>query len=133
MGKKKTLLQLLRYMVVGGAATCADISLFYFLIYHYGIHYNLSMIFGFCIGTLVNFILCNWFVFNRSTISIYNALIRHYMASFAGFMINFTLFQLWQFASNSANPVMGRIVVAALTFTFNFFAFKKFSFLDKST
>lgn len=133
MSKKRTFFQLLRYMVVGGLATCADISLFSFLIYYYGVHYNLAMIFGFLLGTLINFLLCNWFVFQRSTSSIYNSLIKHYMASFAGFMLNFTLFQLWQLASASQHPVLGRIVVAAFTFTFNFFAFKKFSFSDKST
>ena len=133
MSKKKTLAQLLRYMVAGGAATCADISLFTILIYNYNIHYNFAMILGFCIGTLINFILCNLFVFKRSSISVYHALVRHYMASFAGFMLNFSLFQLWQIASDSSHPVFGRIVVAALTFVFNFFAFKKFSFIDRSS
>ncbi len=128
--KSKTVEQLLRYMLVGGAATLIDLSLFSILIYIYSMHYNIAIVAGFFVGVFVNFMLCNAFVFSRGKISFRNALARHYAASMAGFVINFTLFQFWQEAVVSDRPVLGRIVVAALTFVFNFFAFKRFSFLE---
>lgn len=130
MVKSKTLEQLLRYMLVGGAATLVDLSLFSVLIYIYSIHYNLAICAGFFLGVFVNFMLCNAFVFSLGKISFKNALMRHYIASLAGFLINFTLFQFWQEAVISTRPILGRIVVAALTFVFNFFAFRRFSFAE---
>ena len=132
MIKSKMLEQLLRYMLVGGAATIVDLSFFGMLIYFFSFNYIIAAILGACLGVYINFLLCDAFVFKRGNISFRDALTRHYIASSGGIIINLMLFRFWERSIISGQPILGRLFAAALTFVLNFFVFRRFSFLNKA-
>lgn len=57
--------KLYQYLVVGGISAIVDISFFLLLRQHLQIHYLIIATMSFVVATLVNYLLCNHFVFNH--------------------------------------------------------------------
>ena len=63
----KTIIQLFRYIFVGGAAFIVDFSSLYILTDIFGIYYLISAAIAFILGLIANYILSISWVFNRRT------------------------------------------------------------------
>jgi putative flippase GtrA len=61
--------QMLRYLVVAGAAFAVDFTTLFVLTDVFGVHYLISAVLGFCLGMVVNYILSIRWVFNQRTIT----------------------------------------------------------------
>ena len=63
-----TVIQLIRYTIVGGGAFLLDISILYLLTDKVKVHYAISAALAFLVGLLVNYVLSKRWVFSRSAV-----------------------------------------------------------------
>jgi len=120
--------QLILYMLVGAAATGVDTALFALLIYYYAFDYRLALMIAFSIGVLINFILCDMYIFDRGSRSFFFACMRHYGASLTGLFLNQIGMIILVSGFKMNYLILGRIIVATCTFFVNFLLIKKFVF-----
>lgn len=118
---------LLKYMIVGGIATIVDITIFKQLVSMLHIDYRVALVGGFTGGVFINFILCNAFIFERTS-SFWHACFKHYCASFGGLVLNQLGMILLISGLQFPHLVLSRIIVATATFVINFWLIKTFTF-----
>lgn len=121
--KKLLQLPILRYMVVGASATVIDLAVFSLTIYQLQWDFRIAITGGFIAGVFINFILCDRFIFKRTT-TWWHACSKHYLASLGGLLLN----QLGMIALLSifghTHLVGKRLAVSAFTFLVNFLLIK---------
>jgi|GEM_PF-4339644 len=123
--------ELFRYMLVGGCSTLVDAFIFLCLTSFFKISIYTAFFLSFSCGVLVNFTLCNAYVFKQRTLSVWRAVLRHYSASIGGFLMQFSLFYCLMSFAQFTYPVIARIAVAGCTFVLNFLIIKRFVFGNK--
>lgn len=123
--------ELIRYMLVGAAGVTLDALIFYFLTNVYGFSYYPAFFVAFPCGVLVNFLLCNKYVFSRRALSFWRSVIRHYSASIGGFVMQFSLFFCLMSWIQFPYPLVARLIAATCTFLLNFLIIKRFVFGHK--
>lgn len=123
--------ELLRYMIVGGCSTAIDATIFLCLTTFLKLSLYRAFLISFSCGVLVNFTLCNWYVFTHRTVPLWRAVLRHYSASLGGFAMQFSLFFCLISFIAFPYPVIARIAVAGCTFILNFLIIKRFVFGHK--
>ncbi|MCL4361610.1 GtrA family protein [Candidatus Dependentiae bacterium] len=123
--------QFIKYMFVGGAATLVDLSIFQSLISFCNINCNYAYLSGFLVSVFINFVLCYRLVFINEKVNFFHALIKHYLASSTGMILNFVLFQFW-ISFIFQTPLFAKISASTITFACNFLMFKWFSFYTKN-
>lgn len=123
--------ELFRYMLVGGTSTLIDATIFFCLTYFLMVSKYPAFLISFATGVLVNFTLCNLYVFTQRTLPLWRAVLRHYSASFGGFLMQFSLFYCLMAFIEFPYPVLARISVAGCTFILNFLIIKRFVFGHK--
>jgi putative flippase GtrA len=119
-------LQLLRYLLVGGIAFCADAGAL-FLLKEAGLHYLLAAAFAFLVGLTVNFLLSKRFVFTEDARFVGRA------GEFAAYgLIGLAGLGITELVMYLCTGVFGlyymlsKIVSAAIVLLWNFFARKFF-------
>ncbi len=120
--------KLYQYIVVGGISAIIDISLFLilreFLEYHYLILATLSFI----VATLVNYILCNHFVFKHQHRRSSRARVAlTYMVSSVGMIIHHSCL-FFAFELLAIPIVISKIFAMGMAFGWNFLSRKHFVF-----
>lgn len=119
--------QLVKYMLVSTTTFCLDLVLFNFLIYGLSFDYRLALLISFTWSILVNFLLCDKFVFQR-TLPVQWALMRHYIAHSSSFAIQMSLLMVFVSFFHLSNLTVLRMIIASCTFLLNFFIGKKITF-----
>ncbi len=123
--------QLLRYGVAGGIAALVDIGSFYVFAAYLQVYYLVAVFLSFSLGTFTNFLICNACIFDRGTLPLGRALIRHYMSSLGGLATNmavmFSLIGLFFFRDILA----AKIIATILAFFVNFTLIKFYAFNSK--
>ncbi len=131
---KKMILQLLtdahlyRYLVVGGIAAIVDITLFLLLNHYLSFHYLLLATMSFVVATLVNYILCNRFVFRHQQAHSSQARFAlTYLVSGVGLAIHHScLFLAFEFLAMPI--VISKLFAMGTAFGWNFLSRKYFVF-----
>ena len=120
----KTLIQLFRYIFVGGAAFAVDFSALYILTDAFGIHYLVSAAIAFLLGLTTNYILCNVWVFTSRVVS--NKWLEFGIFSLIGVVgLGMNELIIWAFTEHVHFHYMAsKVVSAATVFLWNFFARK---------
>lgn len=130
MSKKIFNARLFRYMCVGATATLVDAAIFALFVYYYNYTYSVALGGGFVVGVLVNFLLCDKYIFDR-TGSIWQAGAKHYAASFTGFCLNQVGMLILISGFEFKQLLIARIVVAGCTFIINFVLIQRFVFTQQ--
>ena len=120
--------QLINYMMVGGFATIIDAAIFVLLVYTFNYDYRLALCGGFVVGVMINFALCNKFIFDRGKISLRRACVKHYVASLTGLALNQVGMIILISGFEFQKLLVARILVAGCTFIINFALIKRFVF-----
>jgi putative flippase GtrA len=130
LGKKtdNLFIQLFRYTFVGGTAALVDYGSFVVFAIYFSIDYRLAVFFSFSLGTLTNFVLCNAFVFDRKSLSIWLACVRHYVSSVGGLLTNEMVMIFMVEILNFKNLLIARILAMACAFVVNFLLIKFYAF-----
>lgn len=120
--------RLLSYFVVGGLSACVDFSLFFFSVYVLEIHYLLAGALGFIIATLVNYLLCNRYIFrNASRYGAKTKLFGVYLISGIGLLLHqILLFAMVEFVA--LHVVISKVLATAMIFFWNYFGRAYFVF-----
>ena len=133
-GRRKpghVLAQLVSYGLVGGTAALVDISCLLFL-NSLGIDYRLANFFSFTVGTFINFLLCNFFIFEKQSLSFVRACVRHYFSSIGGFLVNQTvLILLVELVFGTEGLLLGKLMATCCSFVFNFTMLRLYAFNSK--
>lgn len=111
---------LYQYILVGGIAALVDLSLFFSLKHYFAIHYLVIATVTFFVATLINFLLCNYFVFKfAQRRSQKTRIILTYAVSFIGLLIHhsclFVAFELMLFPL-----LVSKIFAMGTAFAWNF-------------
>jgi len=126
-----TFIQLFRYTFVGGTAALVDIGFFSIFVYYFLIDYRLAVFFSFSLGTLTNFVLCNAFVFDRKSLPIWLACIRHYLSSLGGLATNEIVMIFLVEILHFDHLLAAKIIATASAFLTNFLLIKFYAFNSK--
>ena len=122
---------LFRYCIAGGIAAIIDIGSFYFFVTYLSIYYPLSIFISFSLGTFVNFLICNFFIFDRGHISFERTFLRHYLSSLGGLATNelvmFSLIDIIHFQG----MLVAKIISTVSAFFVNFLLIKFYVFNSK--
>lgn len=120
----KTLIQLFRYIFVGGAAFAVDFSALYILTAAVGIHYLVSAAIAFLLGLTTNYILCNVWVFSSRVMA--NKWLEFGIFSLIGVIgLGMNEVIIWAFTEHVHFHYMAsKMVSAVAVFFWNFFARK---------
>ena len=126
------LAQLVSYGLVGGTAASVDFTCWWFFVNSLGIDYRLANFFSFTIGTFINFLLCNFFIFEKQSLSFFRACVRHYFSSIGGFLVNQTvlilLVELVFGASTGTEGLLSKLMATGCSFVFNFTMLRLYAF-----
>ena len=125
--------QLISYGFVGGSAALLDISIFGLLV-SLGLDYRIANVFSFTGGTLLNFLLCNFFVFEKRAVSFGRAWLRHYFASIGGFIVNLTVLILLVelvFGDTRFWMLVSKLIATGCSFVANFIMIRFYVFNGK--
>ena len=123
--------QLLSYGFVGGAAASLDISCLFFLSQGLGVDYRLANVFSFTLGTFVNFLMCNFFIFEKRAVSFGRACLRHYFSSIGGFIVNQTALILLvelAFGAGALGLLVSKLLATGCSFVANFIMIRFYAF-----
>lgn len=131
---KKFIFQLLtdpklyQYLVVGGISALVDISLFLMLRETIDLHYLILATGSFIVATLVNFLLCNRFVFKQEQVRSQEARFAlTYLVSGVGLSIHHAcLFFAFEFLALPI--VLSKLFAMGVAFAWNFLSRKHFVF-----
>lgn len=124
-------IQLFKYFFVGGMAAIVDIGSFGVFAKIFSIDYRISIFLSFTAGTIVNFILANFFVFNRKDLPLLIAGIRHYISSLGGLLTNELVMLFLIEIINFNHLMIAKIISTLSAFFVNFFLIKFFAFNNK--
>jgi putative flippase GtrA len=127
------LIQLIRYVVVGGVAFLVDWGLLYILTEFVGLHYLLSATLSFLAGLVVNYVLSTYWIFRHSKLS--NQWAEFIIYSIIG-VIGLGLNNLFLFLLTDKvglHYMVSKIIVAAVVMLWNFFARKFILFKNKAS
>lgn len=120
---KKTLIQLIKYVGVGGTAALVEWSSFGLLIGLARLHYLIAVAISFIVATGVNYILSGRFVFVRGRHPVHKEFFLLYLVSAIGLVLNLILMSLFVgFLSAPAMPA--KIISTGIVFFWNFGARK---------
>lgn len=126
--KDCTAVQLILYGLVGGAAAVVDVGAFYILVNFTEVFYPLAIFIAFTIGTLVNFSLCNAYIFDRGALSLKKCVLRHYLSSLGGLTTNevvvITLVELVRLQ----DLLLAKIIATVTAFLVNFSLIRLYAF-----
>ena len=120
--------QLLRYGAAGGIAALVDVGSFYVFATYMQVYYLIAVFLSFSLGTFTNFLICNACIFDRGTLPLRRAFIRHYMSSLGGLATNvfvmFSLIGIFFFQDILAAKIIATILAFFVNFTLiKFYAF----------
>lgn len=119
--------QFSKYFFSGAIASLVDIFSFIIFVSVFSIDYRISIFLGFTLGTLTNFAICNAFVFDRKTLSLWNSCARHYFSSLGGLATNeFVIIYLVEFMTFGF--LTSKIIATFAAFVVNFLMIKYFAF-----
>ena len=118
---------LLLYMAVGGIATLLDTMILVLLVRLTGCDYRIASLLGCVVGIFINFVLCDYFIFDRQT-SFAKACAKHYIASSFGLVLNQIGMIILISGLACKNLILARLIVATCTFLANYFLIKTFVF-----
>ena len=115
--------EMFKYIVAGGLAFAADVSVLYALTELFGLHYLLSSTLGFSIGLLISYSLNIKWVFAYRKFQIQTEFPAFVAIVLAGYVINQTV--LWlSVEALDAGYLLAKIGATALVLVFNFLAKK---------
>lgn len=119
-----SLLQFLRYLIVGGSAFIAD-ALTLRIVERLGLHYLIAAAFGFTLGVIVNYILSKTLAFSGMKAGMSAA------AEFGVFIVisliglGLTELLMWAFTDGlGLHYMLSKAIAAVIVFLWNFFAKK---------
>ncbi len=123
--------QLIRYALVGSIAALVDIGGFSFFALLLAIDYRIAVFLGFTLGTVTNFILSNAIVFDRKSLPIWVACIRHYVSSLGGLGTNELVMIVLVEIVRVDNLFIAKLIATACAFITNFTLIRYFAFNEK--
>ena len=120
--------QLFRYGIAGSMAAIADVGSFFFFTMYLSIYYPIAVVFSFSLGTFVNFLLCNSYIFDRGRLTFRRAVLRHYFSSLGGLLTNelvmLSLIDVLHFQGMLAAKIIATFLAFFVNFTLiRFYAF----------
>jgi putative flippase GtrA len=124
---KKTSLQLIKYVGVGGTAALVEWTSFALLIRAARLHYLAAVTISFIIATAVNYLLSVFFVFVRGRHPAHKELILLYAVSAFGLFMNLLLMSLFV-GFFSLQKMPSKIAATGIIFFWNFGARKMWVF-----
>ncbi len=124
---KRTSVQLIQYVGVGGTAALVEWTSFALLVGAARIHYLAAVIISFIAATAVNYVLCTRFVFVRGRHPAHKELVLLYLVSAIGLMLNLLLMALFV-GLWSMPAVPAKITATGIVFFWNFGARKLWVF-----
>ncbi len=124
---KKTSIQLVKYVGVGGAAALVEWSGFALLIGFAQLHYQVAVTVSFIAATAVNYVLSARFVFVRGRHPAERELFLLYLVSAVGLALNL-LFMLFFVGRLSIPAMPAKIASTGMVFFWNFGARKMWVF-----
>ncbi len=138
LSKENCIGQLLRYAIVGGIASLADITIFTVCTNIFQIHYLVSNIFSFLCGLLINYFLSREWVFNKKIHDFGRDFIIFSVIGVIGLILSSTLlymmirlrilYYLLPMHSDSLVKSTAKLSTIVIVFLWNFFARKKMVF-----
>ncbi len=114
-------------MVAGACSTSIDLVCFKTCLCLFNTTITLALIVGFTIGVLCNFLICNTYIFARTT-PMLRAISAHYSANLGSFIMQNIGITLLQNTFMINYLVIARLMISSITFLFNFFLIKRFAF-----
>ncbi len=124
---KRTSIQLVKYVGVGGSAALVEWSSFALLIGFAQLHYQAAVTVSFIVATAVNYVLSARFVFVRGRHPAHRELFLLYLVSAIGLALN--LFFMLFFVGHLSLPAMpAKIASTGIVFFWNFSARKMWVF-----
>lgn len=121
-------IQFFRYIFAGGFAAVIDIGSFMILAKTFSIDYRIAVFLSFTLGTITNFILSNAFIFDRRTLSIWTAGVRHYVSSLGGLMTNEAVLIFLIGIVKFDSLFVSKLAATGAAFLVNFTLIKYFAF-----
>jgi putative flippase GtrA len=122
---------LVRYGFVGGIAAVVDIGSFSLFSIVFKIEYRVAVFMSFTLGTLTNFAISNAFVFNRRSLVVWRACLRHYFSSLGGLVTNELVMMLFVEALRYQNLIIAKIIATGAAFFVNFTLIRFYAFNSK--
>ncbi|MGF1525395.1 MAG: GtrA family protein [Candidatus Competibacterales bacterium] len=113
-------IQAARYAVVGGVATVADVAVFGLLVYLGQVDYRLAVVGSYTVGTLVNFSLCNLWVFDAKHIPLLLAYVKHFVSGLLGLAVNGLVLVVLVEWFYFDQLLVAKIIASGLAFVVNF-------------
>lgn len=112
--------RLASYVVVGGLSACVDLSLFFAAVYLLDVHYLVAGMVGFVIATLVNYLLCQHYIFrNPGRFGPRGRVFGVYVVSGIGLLLHqVILYALVDVAA--IHVVISKLAASALVFFWNY-------------
>lgn len=127
----KLFTQLLSYGFVGGSAASIDITCLWLLVHYMDLDYRLANFFSFTVGTFINFLLCNFFIFEKRALSFARACARHYFSSVGGLIVNMTVLILLAelvLGDEGLALFLSKLAATGCSFVFNFTMIRFYAF-----
>ena len=124
---KKTSIQLIKYVGVGGTAALVEWTSFALLVGPVHLHYLAAVIVSFIIATAVNYVLSARFVFVRGRHPAHKELVLLYLVSAIGLILNLLLMTLFV-GHLSTSAMLAKIESTGIVFFWNFSARKLWVF-----
>lgn len=123
-GTERTIVQLFRYVFVGGAAFIVDFGSLFILTSIVGIYYLISAAVAFILGLIANYFLSISWVFNKRTLN--NAKLEFGVFTLIGVVgLGLNEVLIWFFTENAhLYYLISKIIAAILILFWNFFARK---------
>lgn len=124
--RNETVIQAIKYFIVGGFCTILDFILLYLLTVHAGINYVTSSIISFMSGTVLNYVLCTYWIFKvRVVEKRHHEFFYYAIITAVGLGINTGLiWLLTEFAGIFF--MLSKLMATFATYWWNFFARKYF-------
>jgi putative flippase GtrA len=127
--KKSIFSQIIRYFITGFIAAIIDFSTFATFVYVFNVYYPIAIFLSFSFGTITNFFICNFFVFDRTS-SLSRTMLKHYISSLGGLTINeITVILLTEFVK-FPYLMISKAIGIGLAFIVNFLLIKFYAFKD---
>lgn len=124
-------IELAKYMMAGACSTCIDLICFNTCLTSFHLSITYALLVGFSIGVLCNFIICNTFIFNRTT-PLLRAISTHYSANLSSLLMQNIGLAAAQHSILFNHLIITRLMISSITFLFNFFLIKRFAFKSLS-
>ena len=123
---EQTSIQMARYFIIAGIATVFDYLIYLFALKQLSISYSISIVIGFSIGVVVNYILSNLWAFQRKSEQKASTEFTLFcLTGIFGIGINILVVYLLKDFLN-INEDIGRIPAIGIAFIWNFFSKKWF-------